>query len=102
MTGDKITHWFQHDHSVTRSDVRLPAEEGGALAGAAVAGRGGDCEGGVRVVTQVSLPLTGHLAITAVLVLKQKIFQRNVSKYCMEICDTKCVTDGRRVISRVA
>ena len=48
------------------SDVGLPAQERGALAGATVAGRGGHCEGGVRVVTQVSLSLTGDLAVTAV------------------------------------
>ena len=53
------------------SDVGLPAQEGGALTGATVAGRGGHCQRGVRVVTQVSLSLAGHLAVTAVhLVLK--------------------------------
>ena len=59
-----------YDHWITGclalSDVGLSPQEGGALTGAAVAGRGGHREGGVRVVAQVCLSLTGHLAVAAV------------------------------------
>ena len=64
---------------ITPSHVRLPAEEAGALAGAALAaGRGGRGDREVRgvrgVVTQVSLSLTGGLTVTAVdLVLKHGV-----------------------------
>ena len=56
-----------------RSDIGLPAQEGGALALTAGAGRGG--EGGVGVVAQVRLSLAADLtAVTAV----QRVLQSDL------------------------
>ena len=51
MTENTITGCLAASH------VGLPTQEGGALTGATVAGRGGHREGGIRVVTHVS-PIT--------------------------------------------
>ena len=53
--GGGYDHWITG--CLALSDVGLSPQEGGALTGATVAGRGGHREGGVRVVTHVS-PIT--------------------------------------------